>query len=385
MTRAVTRDDDAVNALAALAVADPAALTPFLTRLLAANVSWRPVLYRGADDTVRQEIVARIEAGAGPRLHQLLQALAHAGGPIAESAFRRWTRQPPPDAELLHLRLEDYPPIGGWAFDADGVRRLCGQTALDLVPGETPVAPAARPSRGTAATDTAAEGRCPWCANHLWAALELDTAEPLVAEALDHTGWRGRLRVVTCASCACHGTLFCEVAADGTARWSARNREPEFLSRSRYRPPEVPLVPGGRRPGPFPAESVGPAGAEDGSSIGGFPGRLPMPGHPACPACGRVMAYVATIVTGGDAGGPEEFAEVWAGRRYTVFLDAGCGLAAVRLAESPEPVMPPTSAVSPGHLHDHGHGHGHDLPAGAGSAEPVLLPMPTVRPPSGDR
>jgi hypothetical protein len=93
----VLADPDDTGARAELA-RDPVAVTAQLGRLLDAGVLEPPILYRHASDEIRRRLVAAVDLGAPDRpLRSYLDALACAGGPIAEAAFRRWRDETPPN------------------------------------------------------------------------------------------------------------------------------------------------------------------------------------------------------------------------------------------------------------------------------------------------
>ncbi|MEU8802308.1 hypothetical protein [Spirillospora sp. NPDC048819] len=311
VARVESGDDAVVDELADRAAADPAALAPYLLRLLDAGAFWRlGVLYRGADEDFQREVVARIESGTGHRSYMLPYLLAQTRGPVVEEAFRRWMRSPPPGPDFDPYRRGVAALIrdGGWELSADGVRELCGTGAYRLVPG---------------AAGDRADGTCPWCGSPLWTALDVDTADPRVGDALAHTGWRGRLRVVTCHFCSCYGTTFTEVTAGGDANWSARNVRPEYLPGGRpEEPPSTRFAPGDRQATPY----LSSAWERGGSTLGGCPDWIQDPAYPDCPGCGKAMDYVG-LVGGADL---HEYGE----GAYYLFLHTPCGLAAVEYQQS---------------------------------------------------
>jgi hypothetical protein len=310
VVRVESGDDAVVDELADRAAADPAALAPYLLRLLDAGAFWRlEVLYRGADEDFQRQVVARIEAGS-ERSDRLVYVLAQTRGPVVEEAFRRWIRSPPPGPSIdpyqrgVAALIRD----GGWELTMDGVRELCGTSAYRLVPGPG---------------GDRVEDICPWCVSPLWTALDLDTADPRVGDALAHTGWRGRLRVVTCHFCSCYDITYVEVTPNGGARWSAHTVRPEFLQIGQpEEPPLVRFTPGERRSTPYLAS----AWNDGGSTLGGYPDWIQDPTYPDCPDCGKAMDYLG-LVGGSDL---YEYGE----GAYYLFLHAPCGLAAVVYQQS---------------------------------------------------
>ncbi|MEV7268089.1 hypothetical protein AB0N38_31485 [Micromonospora aurantiaca] len=180
ISKASVGDDDAIGELSIIADTDPVRLTPYLGFLFDRDVLWPAKLYRAADGDVVHRVVERIDGGRTPdRLNHLLLILAHSRHPLAESALRRWSTQPPAGADKLYVSALSYAREGGWTVGPDGHRRnLCGSSAYRWIMREAPHR-ADRPS-------------CPWCASPLWTAADLDTADLSVGAALKHTGWSGR-------------------------------------------------------------------------------------------------------------------------------------------------------------------------------------------------
>ena len=307
-------DGRALYRLVTAARRDPSILTPHCGTLLDAGVLSPSELYRAAPSDVQRELVARVDAGAPPeQLDLLLRAVAQTGGAIAESAFRRWRVQAPAGADALSAPVGEYTTEGGWTLASDGRRRLCSQRAYALVPTmpkDNPV------SGGAAAAD------CPQCGARLWSVLSVDTDDPRVDAALAHTGWQGRLRVVTCYRCACYGTVFCEVTPDGGVHWSAHTKPPEYVDDGDWVMPTGWLSIGDARATPY----LGDAWAAGGSTLGGYPDWVQGADYPHCPVCGVPMAFLA-MLHGGDF-------DVWGEGTHYVFLDARCGLAAVNYQQS---------------------------------------------------
>ncbi|MFC9974692.1 hypothetical protein ACFVH6_27695 [Spirillospora sp. NPDC127200] len=313
--RAASGGDEAVEELAARAAADPASLTPYLPRLLEAGVTWPQVLYRGADEAFQREVVRRVDDGDPERLYALLLILAHTTGPVAEQAFLRWQERPPPGADALHVPIARIPVEGGWLPRAGGARRLCGDRAFELAVRDT--------EDGRPQTDRL----CPWCGNPLWIALDVDTADPRTAAALAHTGWTGRLRVLTCHYCVCYGTTYAHAAPDGLAEWSQDTPRPDALPQGiapglEDPPPSLEFTVGEARPSPYAADAWNAGG----STLGGHPDWIQNADVPDCPDCGEAMDYVGTVA------GPD-IDRYLEGANY-LFLHAACRRAATVYQQS---------------------------------------------------
>ncbi|GIJ23999.1 hypothetical protein [Micromonospora lutea] len=309
--KAAVEDDNAIEELCQIADTDPGRLTPHLGSLLDRDVLWPAKLYRSADADVVRRVIERIDGGRTPeRLNHLLVILAHTAHPLAESALRRWSTQPPAGADELHINALSYAREGGWTVGPDGSRRdLCGSTAYQLVMRN--------------ATRRADSPICPWCASLLWAALEVDTAEPAVGAALTHTGWSGRLLIETCHLCACYTTLYSQVTPAGAATWWTGNTRPSYLgSTTPEDPPAVAPALGPARPSPYRAS----AWDRGGSTLGGWPDWIQDAEHADCPGCGQLMDYVGLI-------GGADFDDYGEGAYY-LHLRQPCGFAAVNYQQS---------------------------------------------------
>ncbi|MEU7608073.1 hypothetical protein [Micromonospora sp. NPDC049204] len=309
--KAAVEDDDAIEELSAIADADPGRLTPHLGDLLDRDVLWPATLYRAAEVDVVRRVIERIDGGTTPDdLNELLVILAHTAHPLAVSALRRWTTQPPAGAEELHVSALRYAEEGGWTVGPDGSRRdLCGGIAYQWVMRETP-------RRVDGPT-------CPWCASPLWTAAELDTAEPAVGAALAHTGWSGRLVIETCYWCVGYATLYSQVTPAGTTKWWPGNTRPSYLGSTE--PEDLPtLVPvlGPARGSPYQASAWG----RGGSTLGGAPDWIQDAEHADCPGCRQPMDYVG-LLGGADL---DEYGE----GAYYLHLHQPCGFAAVNYQQS---------------------------------------------------
>ncbi|MEU8328725.1 hypothetical protein [Micromonospora sp. NPDC048839] len=309
--KAAVEDDEAIEELSAIADTDPGRLTPHLGDLLDRDVLWPATLYRAAEVDVVRRVIERIDGGTTPDdLNELLVILAHTAHPLAVSALRRWTTQPPAGAEELHVSALRYAEEGGWTVGSEGSRRdLCGGIAYQWVMRETP-------RRVDGPT-------CPWCASPLWTAADLDTAEPAVGAALTHTGWSGRLVIETCYWCACYTTLYSQVTPAGTTTWWPGNTRPSYLGSAEPEdPPTLAPILGPARMNPYQASAWG----RGGSTLGGLPDWIQDAEHADCPGCGQPMDYVG-LLGGADL---DDFGE----GAYYLHLHQPCGFAAVNYQQS---------------------------------------------------
>ncbi|MET8307114.1 hypothetical protein [Micromonospora sp. NPDC005173] len=310
--RTAAEDDDAIEELCEIADADPQRLAPYQGLLLDLDVLWPAKLYRAAGADVVRQVIEQIDGGRTPnRLNHLLLILAHCAHPLAESAMRRWSTQPPAGADELHVGALSYALEGGWTIGpGDSRRGLCGDTAHRWVIRETP-------RRADGPT-------CPWCASPLWVAADLDTAEPAIEAALTHAGWSGRLVIETCHFCACYTTLYSRVTPAGSATWWAGNTRPSYLSDAAEPedPPALLPVLGPALPNPYQAS----AWNRGGSTLGGRPDWIQDAEHADCPGCGQPMDYVG-LIGGADL---DDFGE----GAYYLHLHQPCGFAAVSYQQS---------------------------------------------------
>jgi hypothetical protein len=310
VARAAADDSDALEELEQIARADPAVLRPHQRDLVDREVLQPSVLFVGADEELVRHVIARIDGG-DECLDSLLLILAEVRGVQAAAAFRRWQEKPPPGMDSLHIDALAYAREGGWDLRPDGTEHLLhGPIAFELRMRE----------RGAGGADGDG-GTCPWCESPIWTVIDLDTADPDVARALDHTGWAGRLRVTTCSSCSGYTTLFTDVTPDGGASWSAGNERPGYLPLSVEEPPSALPEVGPARATPRLA-SAWDAG---GSTLGGAPDWIQDAAYPECPVCASIMDYVG-LVGGADLDWGE-------GANY-LFLHSGCGVAAVAYQQS---------------------------------------------------
>jgi hypothetical protein len=303
-------DDDAAIELEDQVEDDPAMLRrlrPHLSRLIDAEMYIPISLFGEADEAFQREAVQRIESG-DPSEQDLVAILTATRGPVVEAAFRRWLERPPYDLDQADLArfLHQY----GWDFDDRGHRReICADVAYRLVPEPSPAGRAR------------AEEKCPWCTAALLTVLDGDTTDPRFAAALAHTGWQGRLRIVTCLCCSTYATVFTRVSPDGDAAWSAYTTRPAYLKERKLipeDPPAVRLALGEERHGGFEGGD-----SEGRSTLGGRPGWIQDPDFPDCPACGSLMNYVGAVAVGADILGTGDHGA------FFLFLHAPCGLAAV--------------------------------------------------------
>lgn len=305
-------DQSALEELVEIAAASPVRLSEWTGSLFDAGVLWPPSLYRAAGVEVVRRVVEVVDSGSrADELNWLLLIVAHAPGPEAEAALRRWQEHPPVGVDRLHVDALGYARTAGWVIDPDGVRReLCSPTAYQLVMEEVPLMTSNR--------------ACRLCASPLWRIADFETGDAAVREVLARTGWSGRLRIDTCYFCSCYSPLFVRVTPGGEPEWWEGNSRPSYLPdvSGPEDPPTLRPVVGQLRPSPFQASAWG----KGGSTLGGFPDWIQDYEYVDCPDCGQSMDYLG-LVAGADL---ESYGE----GAYYLHLHAPCGLAAVNYQQS---------------------------------------------------
>lgn len=226
---AITRIDNGKTrfeqALLCLACFQPGSLEPFHQSLLARRILYPGVLYLGADADIAQQLVALCEDG------HALAALAWIGDETAQAAFSRWRSDPPGWAGKLFLAPHRYAAVAGWELTSEGKRRdLFHPVAFPLV------ARAAAQADNAVTVGVPAEESCGWCGLRLVDLLQFRD----IGAVLPDQGTRP-VRVVTCHTCTCFGTVFTGYDADGHATWHARNERPSYLPNSS----DLPTFPAG--------------------------------------------------------------------------------------------------------------------------------------------
>lgn len=291
-------------------------LEPLLRELVARAVFHPGFLFRGATPTIRDELVARLEA-AGRGLNRLvishlLVALAWIGDDRVVALFARWRAAPPPWHEALHVPPERYAEEAGWTLRNSNTRRdlffsTCYQLVVRAGVGQSP-----------ATAVTPREERCPWCARELVNLFDLTPRAPQLA----FLGLPDdRLRVPTCEFC-CGYAAVIFTRFRGQAVWHERNTRPAYLPDDRDTSARLPrdklaLAASPRRP--LQAVDWG-ASLTACSQIGGFPTWIQGSFYPACPDCAEKMTFIGQLAC-------EDIEEHGEGHYY-VHICATCGVAA---------------------------------------------------------
>src|SRR5262249_48292730 len=136
-----------------------------------------------------------------------------------------------------------------------------------------------------------AEETCGWCGARLVDLLRFQDIEPIFP-----AQGAGPVRVLTCHTCTCFGTVFIKCGPNGQATWHARNERPSYLPDSSDLPafPATPLVMATiTRHFLAAADWVLPGVAF--SQVGGLPTWIQDAAYPVCPGCDETMPFVGQI------------------------------------------------------------------------------------------
>ena len=283
--------------------------------------SWPPEIYRSSSREIRDRWLRAIEVDTQREtlpLNLLLLTLAWIGDETVARRFHEWRNNPPEWTSQLYIEPFQYAPSGGWELTESGQRRELTSTQC------YPLVPSVVDSTSPVVVVKDQESECPWCQQKLVSLLTVDLQDPLFEE------WRGdrpQLEILCCHVCACYGPVFCDLAADGTARWSVHNQRPSYLPEDasewgRLPPQALKVVPERRSPY-FAIDWTSGAPL---SQIGGMPGWVQDAEYPGCPGCKKTMSFLAQISN-------EEIEEHSEGVYY-LFLCNECGIGATNYQQT---------------------------------------------------
>jgi hypothetical protein len=313
-----TEDCDTEEILRCLASFQPGSLNAHHDALIDHGILYPGLLYHGASEDVATRILGLLP---GENANHLLTALAWIGGNVVQQAFAAWRDAPPDWIDELDLPPHRYSLEAGWELSADGSRRdLFVTNCHPLVPpGGT------EPTLAGAQVVEDHEGTCGWCGRNLTTLLHLDLTSPELA----YLGpLHGHLRITTCEVCSCYGPVFTKVEKDGSSRWHASNRRPDYLPEPTDEWVKLPrgcLVPEAKYCNWRESADWLVPGVRF-SQLGGHPTWIQRAEYPECPGCRRAMPFVAQL-SNEDY---EEFAE----GIYYLFACGPCGVAATCYEQS---------------------------------------------------
>jgi len=297
----------------------PNSLNGLHHELMNRNFFYPHVVYLEADEVTTRRLLDRAEKDARNRNH-LLCAAAWAGNEVVQKQFATWRVKPPVWRSSLHVSPEKYAQQAGWALTADGARKnLFFEACYTLARADEHSAPGDdAPVRIALAEDA----YCRWCDRQLTVLFDINAAcaqlnfMPVVAE---------RLRFLMCDRCSCYGTMYFDLAADGSSTWSLNNSRPEFIYMGEWdRLPENKMRLGVPRRSPYEADQF--VMEEGMSQIGGHPAWIQDAEYPPCPECGDLMSFIAQLQT-------SDLEEISEGTTYC-FLCPGCRVTAVNYQQT---------------------------------------------------
>lgn len=288
-------EKDAEDTFAELAVECIAfagkAIRPLHSELLDKELYYPPMMFRGADESICEKLVEKLEEPDQNRDH-ILTALAWIGSPKVVSLFASWKEVLPDWADELYIPPYEYAHEAGWSVDEAGNReQLYSEDtyALTTDPENASLIDSFKRSSNS----------CPWCGTPLVTLFTIDGSQ--------FGKKSGLFPIQTCYHCSAYAdSIFMELAEDGTAHWAACNEKPSFL----------PDDPGGwelpqehsvylsttKRAALFAANQFLPVTF---SQIGGFPSWQQDAEFPTCPRCNKKMHFVGQV----DNADVEEFGE----------------------------------------------------------------------------
>jgi hypothetical protein len=277
----------------------------------------RGVIFRGASDRVRGELMRRVHdpaLGVVSR-HHLICALAWIDHPEIVELFAAWRRAPPKWWAGSNVPVHDYTLEGGWELTPAGTRRdLCHRACHALVP-RTGAAPS------PVAVVVPLADSCAWCLHPLRALLDLDSADPACA----FLGLPApRAHVPTCVRCGMLGAVFGHLTA--LRAWHAANVKPEHAAKPGEDwgdlTGELVLSPQPASPRRA-ASQFHPVSA---SQIGGHPTWIQCTEYPVCPGCGLRMTFIGQV----DLEDLDDYGE----GIFYAFACPGCGVSATGYQQS---------------------------------------------------
>jgi hypothetical protein len=269
-------------------------LRPVYREILARRIIFLPALYRGADATTRDALMAHIHADE-PNEYDFgrrVEALAWVGDAAVQHQMLHWRQHLPAWHASRYVRFADFETEAGWELTPEGHRRnLYVSQAYELIPWEPSHLETTHLPIGTFISQDA---RCGWCGRSLETLFDLD----LTDARLQFWPVRGiRLRIACCLQCSWYKHLYTDIDFDGHVSWSQGN---EALQEQDAIVGWEPmtwtggiLVLGLPRRTPF--ELQGALFAAPCSQLGGVPSWVQWAEFPRCPSCTRRMLYVGQV------------------------------------------------------------------------------------------
>lgn len=250
--------------------------------LVERGIFWPASIYRDAGGTVARKLAALIEETSDTlELDHRLLSLAWTRSDEAHRQFRRWARQAPEWAALLHIPPADYLPDAGWCLDKKGVRKdlvslQCHRLRLTKGKGKHSIKCRAAVKKR----------RCPACGGPLAHLFDFSGVTASLFQGILADAPR---KVLCCLHCACYAPTFASYADDGEAEWLSPHEACAFEFGGT--PDECLREMEEERCPPF-ACAVEFA-LDDASTLGGVPMWVQYAAYPHCIRCGQVMTFLA--------------------------------------------------------------------------------------------
>jgi hypothetical protein len=213
--------------------------------------------------------------------------MAWIGDETVQNAFSRWRADQSAWAGKLFISPDRYTEVAGWEMTDEGKRRdLFHPAAFPLVP------PATLQADNAVKVGVPAKETCRWCGLRLVGLLQFRDIGAIFPDQ-----GAGTVRVVTCHTCTCFGTIFMKHDRDGNATWHTRNERPGYLPKSSDLPafPDSPLVMATTTRHFLEAADWAMLPGVAFSQVGGLSTWIQDAQFPACPDCQQTMPFVGQI------------------------------------------------------------------------------------------
>jgi hypothetical protein len=250
-----------------------------------AGVHYPHAIYRDATPAVRETLIARLMDPECKEANDLLCCLAIAGGVDVLAAFRRLEKDPLPWSKNLYVPPSIYAYAGGWTFDAEGDRiELNYGVCFPVLPGDKHADHAVLVASPSAET-------CPHCGSRLIDIMTIDGRDSRLA----FLGLNGVVRIPLCPECAtmCERTII-RYELDGGSSLEMVERA-EYSNRKMSEDEYAEMTAKNFTLEKQPESLFYAQGCDDCVTIGGVEDWIQDPQYDACPDCGKLMRYFASV------------------------------------------------------------------------------------------
>jgi len=256
-------------------------------------------MYRDATPEVRASLIGLLMQPECPQANHILQCLAIAGGEDVLAAFVELEKHPKPWVKKLYVPLSVYAQSGGWTFDEKGKRIklnydkcYCALPVSDGRPLSGALQVGAKADTALLAA-TPREDVCHHCGTNLVDILTLNGKD----ERLEFLKFSGTVKVPICPLCAtmCERTVV-RYTPDGesTMELVGPFGDGGKMPESEYAAMTSKTFALGKRPEPL----FFAHGNDEVVTIGGFANWVQDSQYDACPDCGKIMKYFASVPWG---------------------------------------------------------------------------------------